>query len=273
MPANRLSLSLTEAYRERCLTLRDSVQALTRATWRTVTMDDLEGSFDQWRTLVATGVAGAQQEVLRATRGYLAAFVTTELGESAQAPPLDSRDYVGKTRDGRDVREALDTAPIGVRVALKRGVGLEPAMRAGLNRALRMVEGSVMHAARSSLNELMEASEDVEGWQRAVRGTCGACMGDIEVEVYTELPGVPLNVHPYCMCMTQPVVVGVPDRFPLATGQQRLAQMTPQEQDRELGPRVAEAVRSGDVALGALVGTSPQKRGEDFITQAPGSTS
>jgi hypothetical protein len=44
------------------------------------------------------------------------------------------------------------------------------------------------------------------GWQRAVTGTCGACAGDIAVEVSTNLPSIPLQVHPNCQCVTEPVV-------------------------------------------------------------------
>jgi hypothetical protein len=68
------------------------------------------------------------------------------------------------------------------------------------------VDVDLMNAGRESLREAMERDDRIEGWQRAVRGTCGACGGDIAVAVSTELPAIPLKVHPYCQCVTEPVV-------------------------------------------------------------------
>jgi hypothetical protein len=73
-----------------------------------------------------------------------------------------------------------------------------------------------------------------------------------------------------CQCVTVPVVIGVPNRFPLPTGQQIFNSKTNAEQDEMLGPEVAERVRAGDASLADLVEEFPLNTDQDpFITQAP----
>jgi hypothetical protein len=69
-----------------------------------------------------------------------------------------------------------------------------------------MVSVDYDHAHRTALLDGLAADERFQGWQRAVTGTCGACAGDIAVEVSTNLPSIPLQVHPNCQCVTEPVI-------------------------------------------------------------------
>jgi hypothetical protein len=267
LPASQLSLSVTEAYRERLLGLRDSIQALARSTWRAVVIEDLEGTFDQWRTMMTTGVTAAQQEAVRATSGYVTAYLTTELGEPTRGPTLDSTRYVGKTRDGRSVHDGLESPLIGIRLTFKRGGNLEAAFREGLNRAIRMVGEDVMHAGRQSLQDAFVLDERIVGWKRAVRGTCGACAG--LADGATSPPGTPLNIHPGCQCVSEAVVKGSPDQYPRPTGQELFLGLTSAQQDAAIGAEAAEKVRSGDISLKDLIAPSPQRKGDDYITQGP----
>jgi hypothetical protein len=267
VPAQERSLLLTDRYRDRLAGIVRRQEAFARRFWPAdISVFDQEA--EAWRESVAQNLATGQREAVRASAGYLSAFISSELGQRTTARTFDSRIYAGKSRDGRSLTESLRSPVIGTLAALKAGLGPEEALKAGLNRAVRMVEVDLMHAARSSLNDAMESDERVEGWQRAVRGTCGACMGDIAVEVSVQLPSIPLHVHPNCQCVTQPVVVGALDRFPLLTGEQRFERMSRQEQDEALGP-AAEKIRAGEVSLASLVAESEMATGENFITQRP----
>jgi hypothetical protein len=231
-------------------------------------IENFDQDAERWREATARNLAAGQQQAVRATIGYLSAFISSELGQRVRTPAVDSREYV-KSRDGRPLTESLRSPVIGTLFQLKEGLEPERALDFGRNRALRMVEMDLMHAARTALNDAMEADERIEGWQRAVRGTCGSCLGDVAVEVSVQLPSLPLMVHPNCQCVTQPVVTGVPNTFPLLTGEQRFERMSEAEQDDALGPEAAEKIRSGEASLADLVDESALATQDDFITQKP----
>lgn len=265
MAASRRSLLLTEAHRARILALRERLQTLAAQRWPSIEQLDQT----DWADRMATALAAGQAEAVRASSGYLTAYLSTELGRRVRGPMLLSRDYAGRSRDGRPLTDSLRSPLIGVLAALKEGQSPSEALRVGLSRAQRMVETDLMHAARESLRAGMERDERIKGWQRSVKGTCGACMGDIAVEVSVQLPGVPLRVHPGCLCTTVPVVTGVRDLFPLPTGQQLFERMGRAEQDEGLGSEAAERVRAGEIGLTDLVGESRLETAENFLTQKP----
>jgi hypothetical protein len=265
VPASARSLRVTDAYRTRILAIRTRLERDAERRW-----PGIEDDFQPWLAATAAAVAGAQREAIRATSGYLSAYLTSELGSRATPPPLQADRYVGFSRDGRPLTESLESPLIGVRADLAKGLAPARALSEGLNRAVRMVGVDLDHAHRTALTDGMAADERIEGWQRGTQGTCGACAGDIAVEVTVNLPSVPLRIHPSCQCVTVPVVIGVPNRFPLPTGQQIFDGKTKAEQDEMLGPEVAEQVRAGDASLADLVQESPLNSDQDpFITQAP----
>jgi hypothetical protein len=262
MAASPRSHRITSAYRSRVFAIRDRLERQVRANW-----PGIEDDFDP-RPL-ARLAAQAQREAVRATEGYLGAYLSSEVGRRVRPPRLNLDRYVGFSRDGRDLEEALESPFIAVRVGLKDGLPSAEALNAGLVRATRMASVDFDHAHRTALLDGIAEDERIEGWQRGVRGTCGACAGDIAVEVSVNLPSIPLRVHPHCQCVTVPVVTGAPNNFPLPSGQQLFERKTPEEQDEMLGPEAAERVRSGEVSLADMVAESPQATAEDFITQAP----
>lgn len=265
MASQKRSLRLTDAYRVRLAATLARARAFATATWPTI--ERLDST--EWPQRVARFLTAAQLEAARSSAGYLTAYLTSELGRPVRGGLAnDLRRYAGTSRDGRPLSEALVSPLVAVRGELAAGSDPTKALAIGLTRGLRMVELDLMAAARGSLADLMEHEPRVEGWQRAVRGTCAACLGDIEVEVSVQLPSVPLTVHPNCQCVTQPVVSGVRDRFPLAIGAERFRSMTKAEQDRGLGPEAAQRVRDG-LPLRELIAVSPQATADDFITQKP----
>jgi hypothetical protein len=265
MPASPRSLQVTSAYRDRLAAIRARLDASAAREWPRI--DTLDGT--RWAERVAQVLAGAQTEAVRASAGYLTAFLSTELGRRVRGPVLDSRAYAGVSRDGRPLTESLRSPLIGVLAALKDGKTPEEALATGWNRAQRMLEMDLMHAARESLREGIAADDRVEGWQRGVAGTCGACAGDVAVSVTTRLPSVPLRVHPNCKCVTVPVVTGVPNRVPLLTGQQLFERMSRDEQNEQFGEVKADALRAGAITLADLVATSSLETSQDFITEKP----
>lgn len=202
MPLAQRSLEVTDAYRDRLEATVQRAERFAETNWPTIEqLDDT-----RWVQRTANYLAGAQVEAVRTTSGYLDAFLTSELGTPTRGRPATTRLYMGLSRDGRPLTESLRSPLIGVLSDLKAGRPAQEALEQGKARALRMVEMDLMHAARAALNDLMAQSEHVEGWQRGVKGTCPACVGDIEVEVSKQLPEVPLSVHPHCKCVTVPVV-------------------------------------------------------------------
>jgi hypothetical protein len=202
MPAAESSLRITEAYRTRLFGLRSQLERRAETLWPTIEgLDDFT-----WTNKAAAATQNAQREAVALTGAYLTAFLTSEVGTRTRGPILDTRRYSGLSRDGRPLRDALRSPMIGVRFKLKEGATPEEALAYGLHRAKRMVSVDYDHAHRTALLDGLAADERFQGWQRAVTGTCGACAGDIAVEVSTNLPSIPLQVHPNCQCVTEPVV-------------------------------------------------------------------
>jgi hypothetical protein len=53
----------------------------------------------------------------------------------------------------------------------------------------------------------MEQDDRIVGYQRALKGTCGACSGSRSYEAFSpNAPVVELKVHPNCQCVAEPVV-------------------------------------------------------------------
>lgn len=260
MPRSTRSLRLTDAYRARLASIRQQADSRARREWPTI--DRLDGT--RWADRAAQVVAAAQTEAVRATAGYLTAYLSSELGRRVPTVRIDSRAYVGVSRDGRPLTEALQSPLIGVRAALKEQRPPEEALRFGLTRAARMVETDVMHAQRTALLDTIEADDRIEGWQRATSGTCGACMA------LSATSGPHFEAHPGCQCQPQPVVRGVPNRVALPLGAELFRRMTTEEQDAQFGPDKAEALRTGEIELAALVQRNRLRTGDtDFITERP----
>jgi hypothetical protein len=266
MPAAESSLRITEAYRSRLFAIRGGLIGRATAIWGAA--GDLTDT--SWTNRAASALEIAQGEAVTLTGAYLTAFLTSETGSRTRGPTLDTRAYSGLSRDGRALRESLRSPMIGTRLKLKEGASVEEALKFGLDRAKRMVSVDYDHAHRQALLDGLAADERFKGWQRAVTGTCGACAGDIAVEVSTNLPSIPLRVHPNCQCVTQPVVTGVKQRIAMPTGTEIFNGKSPAEQDAMVGPKAAEAVRAGGVSLDQLVTESHlDSDQDDWITQKP----
>src|SRR5687767_6563420 len=115
MPQSQRSLQLTEAYRRRLLAIGNRVEARARELWPRIE----EFDSTPWVERMAREVTRAQTEGVRLTTGYLTAFLRSE-GARGTAPAISSKQFVGLSRDGRPIAEALESPLIGVRAALKQ---------------------------------------------------------------------------------------------------------------------------------------------------------
>jgi hypothetical protein len=260
MPRSPQSPRLTNAYRQRIITITDRVERAAVTSWPSI--DTLDGT--RWPERMAAVVGGAQTEAARAASGYLTAFLSLELGRRVPTVNVDSRRYTGLSRDGRPLVEALHSPVIGVLAALKDRKTPQEALAFGRQRATRMVEVEVMNAARSALTDAIDADDRLEGWERVTRGTCGACLalsGD---------HGPHFHVHPGCKCVPQPRVKGVADKHPVPSGDALFAAMSKAEQDEQFGQVKAAALRAGVITLADLVDRSELDTDQpDYITETP----
>lgn len=259
MPRSPRSHNVTNAYRARLRALRARTVAQAEREWPTI--EELDAS--RWPERMAVVVAGAQAGAVRATAGYLTAYLSSELDARQRAVSVDTRRYTGVSRDGRPLVEAFQSPLIGVRAALKEGRTAGEALTLGRNRAVRMVGVDIDHAHRSALLDAIDTDDRLEGWERATAGTCGACMA------LAGSTGAVFETHPGCLCVPAPKVRGVPDLVPLATAAVLFAGLSREEQDARFGPVKAEALRTGAMEFDDLVQRNRLKTGGVFITERP----
>ena len=264
MPRSARSLALTDAYRARVAAARARAVRGVEAQWRTLMPRALDG--DAWTSRAAAVIAAAQAEAVRASAGYLTAFLASETGRRPAPVAIASRQYAGAARDGRPLAEALQSPLIGAKAAIGDGMPLEQALAAGLVRARRAAGFNTDQAARRALLDAIHADPRFTGWRRAVRGTCGACLAAAEDTVSGSLR---FEVHDNCQCVSEPAVAGVPDTVQRLSGAALFARMTIPEQDQAVGPDAAAAIRDGTIALADLKKHSPMQAEQDWITQAP----
>lgn len=201
MPTSKTSLTITRRYQDAMIGLRRHAQSEARAAWAKVDPADLDGSYPIGMLELAVTVL--QREAARLSAGYLHAFISSELRRPVGIPLVDAR-QVGRARNGSALREALRSPMIGVKVAIRDGKDVALALAEG-GRALERIAGLATDtSARESLRLASDESPYVIGWRRAIRGTCGACMGAATGEIHTA--DGELHIHPNCECVAEPVV-------------------------------------------------------------------
>jgi hypothetical protein len=203
LPARAESLQVTERYRSGMIRLRKQGQREAGRLWGQVKADDLDGTFPLGQLELT--VTTLQREAARLSSAYLSTFIASELGEPESPPAVSVWD---KTFGGNPLREGLRSAVIKAKQRIDEGMDSLEATKASRATLISDVGLFIDTAARESLRQGMEMDERIEGYQRAVKGTCGACAGDVAVETSVELPSIPLKIHPNCQCVTEPVVRG-----------------------------------------------------------------
>lgn len=260
MPAHQQSLRLTELYRRRLVENAARAQALAAEFWPQI------GQLDEsnWPAQAAEILARAQRNAVRLSAGYLTAYVGSELGKRQRLVAIPVEPFVGVSRDGRPLTEALRSPIIGVLGALKAGKSSSEALNLGLVRAKRMVGFEAVQTGRDALLDAIGEDARTDGHARSVSGTCAACMA------LSGTSGPKFEVHPGCECIPVPTVSGVTDRFPLPSGASLFAALTKPEQEKAIGPEAAALVRDGDADLKDFVSHSHTDTDQpNWITQRP----
>lgn len=271
MPRNASSLALTDGYARSLFALRERTARVVLGAW-VLDPRDVGGSLGRWLSVAVPVLGGGQRAAAELAAAYLSAYRASELGGRALAYDLNADRYAGQTPDGRPLRRVLSTSQVAVRVALDRGTNAEVASRWGATRALRTVRQEVAEAARFAQRDLMDADDRITGWRRVTGAMpCGACLAASTgaVRRTSEVP----PAHAACRCVAEPVVRGVRERVHRPTGEERFAAMSPDEQDALFagtgGREKADLIRSGAVALAALIAVEHRPDARDTITETP----
>jgi hypothetical protein len=260
MPQSPRSLRLTDAYRQRVIATRERLQTQAQRTWPTI--DTLDGT--DWVDRMAAALTQAQTEAVRVSSAYLSAFIASETGKRGRVS-IDSRNYAGKSRDGRPLAESLRSPLVGTLKGLKDGLGASESLALGLHRAVRMVGVDYDNAHHTALMDTIASDDRFDGWSRSLSGTCGACASVASGVSH----GLHFPVHPGCQCVASPIVKGAANTFPVPTGVEIFNEKSKQEQDEMLGPDSAALVRAGIITLDDLKGESELDTEPNFITQKP----
>ena len=201
MPAKANSLKVTDSYRRRMVAIRERAKSEARKTWSKVRLSDLDATYNPG--MLAVSVAAMQREAAQLSAGYLGAFIASETGSKIPLPTVQS--LAGQAPNGANLRAVLDTPLIGVKIDIGEGMTPELALQKGGSRLVRLVGAATDQSAREALRVAMDEADEVEGYQRAVKGTCGACAGMADGST---LPaGTELEIHPDCQCVSEPKVV------------------------------------------------------------------
>lgn len=205
MPASKTSLRVTERYQNGMIALRRRAQAEARKAWAQIDLRDIDATYPVGA--LALTVSVMQKEAARLSAAYLHAFVSSELGHPVSVPLIDAR-QVGRARNGDALRKSFRSPVIGVKIGIRDGKDSRVALAEGGRVLERMVGLATDTAARESLHLALQDSPYVLGWRRAIRGTCGACMGEADGQV--KGPAHPLHIHPNCACVSEPAVKAEP---------------------------------------------------------------
>lgn len=254
------SLRITDGYRARLTRL---TQLAGRLPW-TVALTDLDRTGQAWADRTAAQLAVLQGAGARLAAGYLAAFIASETNSLPSIGAVDQT-TVGQADDGRPLGEALASAVIAVKVALKQGQPDGDALAFGEQRARLLTATSVTHTPRGALQAGMARDDRVLGWRRVTSGGCGACLAAADNRVREGA----MKIHPHCGCTTEPVIASVPDAIRRPTGFQRFHALPPAQQDELLGAEKAELIRSGQVPFERLILPQPMAVSPDGLIEAP----
>lgn len=266
MPSSLRSLRVTDRFSRQLAATSARVVGEASSRWR-LAAEDFDGSYREWLSGVVPVVAQAQGQNVRLAQGYLSAFLLSETGRRVRLPKVDAGLFVGRSRDGRALEEAWGSPPIKAKVAIGDGKSVGEASDVAKAAALHLVNVDTYHAARGPLSALMSAVSAIQGYTRVTGGNaCGACLGAADGTVFAS--DEVFEIHANCDCVAEPVVEGA-GRVRRESGQQIFGKLSLSEQNARLGDEAAEAVRSGLVTVGDLVGRSPMKTEPDWLVQKP----
>ena len=263
MPSSQRSLRVTSAYRERLAGIQSRLARDVGGIWDAIDPADFSGTYDAAR--VARLIEAAQRRAAQTSSGYLSAFLSSELGRRTSGLPTSID--TGETPAGRPLTAATFGVILGVKQKIGEGATVADALALGRVELLRLADVAAYRVARQTLTRGLTADDRFTGWRRAVRGTCGACLGAATGSLAS--PGEEIETHPGCQCVQEPQVRGVAQRFHRPSGATIFAAYSVARQNELLGEEKAQLVRDGHYELADLIDHSPIEHGPDILTERP----
>ena len=191
---------LTEAHRLAQLAQARKVQAQLLAVWPVLSLDDIDGTREQWLTeALALVLAGAATSAQIAAR-YYQTFRQVEIGEPA--PPS-----VAEIRAAPNPAQATVTLDLAGPVALKQAIsrGSQAPKRDALARMVGDSQRLVLNGGRSTLASQVHTDQRGRAYARVTSGkACAFClMLASRGAVYTKDTG-DFDAHGTCACSVEP---------------------------------------------------------------------
>ena len=191
---------LTEAHRLAQLAQARKVQAQLLAVWPVLSLDDIDGTREQWLTealaLVLDGAATSAQIAAR----YYQTFRQVEIGEPA--PPS-----VAEIRAAPNPAQATVTLDLAGPVALKQAIsrGSQAPKRDALARMVGDSQRLVLNGGRSTLASQVHTDQRGRAYARVTSGkACAFClMLASRGAMYTKDTG-DFDAHGTCACSVEP---------------------------------------------------------------------
>lgn len=191
---------LTEAHRLAQLSQSRSVQTQLLAVWPALSLDDIDGTREQWLTeALALVLAGAETSAQIAAR-YYARFRKAEIGELV--PPSVAE--IRATPNAARATVSLDLAgPVALKQAISRGS--QTPKRDALARMLGDSQRLVLDGGRSTLASQVHTDQRGRSYARVTSGkACAFCvMLASRGAVYTKETG-DFDAHGTCGCSIEP---------------------------------------------------------------------
>lgn len=204
MAATVEAARLTEAHRLAQLRIGVNVIAALHAAWPLLDINDLDGTFYRWLTVVAPLIRAQRARSATLAGNYLTAFRALELGvgdTTAQLVLADELDMAALTTS------LLVTGPARIKANIARTV---PAPKAASIAEAASAAAAMRHAlngGRETITRTVESDRKALGWARATSGkTCHFCaMLASRGPVYRGHDTGDFQAHDHCSCTVEPV--------------------------------------------------------------------
>lgn len=270
MPGDPRSVELTNRYRNQVRLLRERAATVAASMWREIDPAHLDETHARWASMAALRVTEMQRAAATLSTAYLTGYVALERGRPARAIGASAAADVGRSRDGKTLRDSLEPTLYTTKAAIAEGRTFSEALALGAQRAARNLGEDVAFVARGVLDEGIIDNDEIIGWRRVSGGGCGACLAAATGAIQADDETLP--VHDHCQCSKEPVVRGVRERVLRPSGEEIFHRMTASQQDALFagrgGAEKADLIRSGQVPFQSLIEHQHMDAIPDVITEA-----
>lgn len=192
---------LTEAHRLAQARVGAGTTTQMRAVWKTLDVNDLDGSFDRWLNLAAPIVRANRMTSARLAANYYLVHRKLELpGETPIIPTL--AETVSAERLATSLRV---TGPISLKANIGRGMDLFAAAQIADDRSAASAARFVLEGGRQTLMDTIVADPKSGRWQRVGGGnSCEFCSMLIDRGAVYSSDTADFEAHDHCTCTAEP---------------------------------------------------------------------